>query len=148
MAPETRWPILGCSARISRDQALAILTEACPSFRPISEKETADRAKSDWYDGDDLLLYPVLSEFARHVVDLYKANQVSEFNDVFSAIERLHTDGDDHVKEAATIGLLEGIQNISGNSRLDAQVFETYLRPESKMWWNKLNDFWSGKRVK
>jgi hypothetical protein len=64
---------------------------------------------------------------------------------IFGIIEKLYVEGDEYVKEAATIGLLEGIQNITGNRRLDPEVFVQYLKPESAKWWKKLNDFWDGK---
>lgn len=49
------------------------------------------------------------------------------------------------MKEAATIGLLEGIQNIMGKRRLAPEVFVQYLKPESMKLWKKLNDFWDDK---
>lgn len=61
------------------------------------------------------------------------------------AIERLHVEGDKIVQEAATIGLLEGIQNVWGNSKLDPEQFATYLLPESRKWWEQLKLFWAGK---
>jgi len=45
---------------------------------------------------------------------LEKANRTEEFPAVFEIIERMHLEGDDYVKEAATIGMLEGIQNVAG----------------------------------
>jgi len=60
-------------------------------------------------------------------------------------VEDLHTQGHPDVKEAATIGLLEGIQNIAGNRGCDPEVFVRYLKPESEKWWKKLNEFWEGR---
>jgi hypothetical protein len=84
-----------------------------------------------------------LGEFANHLFELYKHNQTHEFIAVFATIERLHKEGDEFVKEAATIGLLEGIQNIAG---YQANKFELYLGPESERWRKKLDDFWEGKQ--
>ena len=97
------------------------------------------------YYGEEELLYIDLGEFADHLIDLYNQAQTQEFPAVFSTVEELHTEGDEYVKEAATIGLLEGIQNIAGNRGLDAEVFVQYLKPESAKWWKNLNDFWDGK---
>lgn len=105
----------------------------------------SDQANSYWYDGDKLLIYIALGDFARHLVERHKTNQVAEFKETFLAVEKLYSDGDDFVKEAVTVGLLEGIQNISGNAGIDPKVFEPYLAPASKKWWDKLNDFWSAK---
>ena len=60
-------------------------------------------------------------------------------------IVRVHLEGDQYVREAATIGLLEGIQNVWGNQNTDQELFAQHLLPESAKWWQSLNDFWSGK---
>lgn len=54
-------------------------------------------------------------------------------------------EGDDYVKEAATIGMLEGIQNVAGNSRVDSKLFAKYLKLESAKRWRQLNSFWEAK---
>jgi LPS sulfotransferase NodH len=64
---------------------------------------------------------------------------------VFDVIERLHLEGDDYVKEAATVGMLEGIQNVAGNSGVNPEEFFRYLKPESVEWWRQWNDFWDGR---
>lgn len=97
-----------------------------------------------FYEGEGLL-YVELGEFAHHLVELHKLKQADEFPAVFEVIERLHLEGDAYVKEAATIGMLEGIQNVAGNSGVDPEEFSRYLRPESAKWWQQLNDFWEGK---
>ena len=117
---------------------MPLLLEACPSF---TEKWREHRA----YWGEEQLLYLDLSEFARHLVELQRSNQTNEFLVVFNVVERLHLEGDDFVKEAATIGLLEGIQNIAGNNGVNPEVFVPYLKSNSVKWWRQLNDFWDGK---
>ena len=91
------------------------------------------------------MLYVDLGEFAHHLVELHKANQTNEFPAIFEVIERLHLEGDAYVKEAATIGMLEGIQNVAGNSDVNPEEFSQYLKPKSAKWWRSLNDFWDGK---
>jgi hypothetical protein len=59
-------------------------------------------------------------------------------------IERLHVEGDSYVREAATIGLLESIQNQWGNNGVDPENFFPFLLPESARWWKSLNKFWTG----
>lgn len=56
----------------------------------------------------------------------------------------LHVEGDDYVREAATIGLLEGIQNDWGNHLVDPELFAIHLLPESRQYWDELNAFWRG----
>lgn len=116
---------------ISKDQVMTLLMEACPSYRlPPDDQE---------------LLYVMLGDFAHHLLRLQQQSRTEEFAAVGRAIERLHIEGDLYVREAATIGLLEGIQNVWGNNDTDPELFVPYLLPESIRWWRSLNDFWSGK---
>lgn len=114
---------------------MALLLEACPSF---ADKWVQHRA----IYGEEHELYIDLMEFAHHVVSLQTLGQKEELIAVFIAVERLRMTGDEYVREAATIGLLEGIQNIAGNQGIDPEVFVGYLKPESARWWKKLNEFW------
>jgi len=112
---------------------MPLLRKACPSFPPGEE------------DDEGNLLFVDLGEFAGHVVHLYQQGQVRELPGVFAVVERLHLEGDEYVREAATIGLLEGIQNVAGHRGIDPAVFLPYLLQESAAWWHRLNSFWSGK---
>ncbi len=124
---------------ITKDTVMTLLLQACPSFEPYWKTYLEEN-----YDtGDEQLLYIDLGEFARHIFILFKKENTSEIPAVFRVIELLHTDGDCFVKEAATIGLLESIQNIFLNNRIDPEIIAEYLGTESKIWWKKLNDFWS-----
>jgi len=123
---------------ITRDQVMPMLLAACPSF----EQPWNDYVSDPTYDEE--LLYIHLGEFARHMVSLQKAGHTAEFKAVFGVTEALHLEGDPYVREAATIGLLEGIQNVAGNSELDPESFFPYLLPESAKSWKKLNAFWDG----
>jgi hypothetical protein len=124
--------------QITKEQVMPLLLKACPSFTKRWEEHRA------FYD-DESLLYVDLGEFAHHLVELHKTDQTSEFAAVFDVIERLHLEGDDYVKEAATIGMLEGIQNVAGNLDVDPEVFAPYLESESTKQWQQLNDFWDRK---
>ncbi len=113
---------------------------ACPSFIP-----TWDQFCADWKDEPgELPLYVALGALASHLVEGMRAGTTQEFPAVFLVVERWHCEGDDYVRESATIGLLEGVQNIAGNSGVDPSLFERWLLPESHRWWLKLNRFWSG----
>ena len=124
-------------ASIQKAQVMPLLLAACPSFQV---SWAAHRA--GWGD-DEPLLYIDLAAFARHLVNLMRQEQVSELPAVFAVVERLHTEGDSYVQEAATIGLLEDLQNLALNEQLDPASFLRYLKPETTRWWTKLNDFWS-----
>jgi len=123
---------------ITKAEMLPLLIGACPSFLPIWQEMEAERGQ------DEPLVYVELGRFAQHLVELQLQGQTAEFADVFGVIERLHVDGDDYVRSAATIGLLEDIQNIAGNRKMDREVFFAYLKPVSAAWWQSLNRFWSG----
>jgi hypothetical protein len=85
-----------------------------------------------------------LGDLAHHLVEQLDAGKTNRFEAVFDVVERWHCEGDHYVKEAATIGLLEGIQNNSEHWGIDPSRFECWLKPESKRWWDKLNRFWNG----
>ena len=110
---------------------MPLLMEACPSHRPTAE--------------DHDLLYAALGDFAHHLLQLQQQSRTQEFPEVARVIERLHIEGDHYVREAATIGLLEGIQNVWANEATDPELFVRHLLPVSAKWWQSLNDFWSGK---
>ena len=116
---------------IVREQMLLLLIEASPSYRLPEENQE--------------LLYVMLGNFADHLLKLYKEGHAEELSAVARVIERLHIEGDHEVREAATIGLLEGIQNGWSHSDTDPELFVPYLLPVSAKWWRSLNDFWSGK---
>ena len=116
---------------------IPLLIEACPSFQPILDEHRQ-------YYGEEIP-YVVLGDFSRHLLQLHQHHQTDVFPAVAQVIERLHVEGEHYVREAATIGLLEGIQNVWGNEGIDPELFVPYLLPESVRWWRSLNDFWSGK---
>ncbi len=57
-------------------------------------------------------------------------------------IELWYLKGDSYVKEVATIGLLEDLQNTNVVGIGVPEKLEAYLLPESRCWWQKVNDFW------
>ena len=115
---------------ITQEQVVPMILEACPSFQ-----ET-------WIRSDDQdLLNIVMGDLARHLLSLYQIRRKEEFGPLCEVIERLQLDGDRHVRELATIGILETIQNVWNHP----EEFCRFLLPESKKWWKELNDFWTGK---
>jgi hypothetical protein len=124
---------------ILREQVIDLLLEACPSYRARWEAYRA----APVFDAE--LLYVNLGDFADHVVDLLERGERAELSAVIEALERLHVDGDDDVKEAATIGLLEGIQNVAGHRGVPTKRLEEGLGVETRRWWYSLDAFWSGR---
>lgn len=117
---------------------MPLLLAACPSFGDRW------RAHRDYWGDDEPPLYADLGVFADHIVQLAKSGETDELPAAFDVIERLHVEGDPYVAEAATIGLLEGIQNLSGHAGIDLETFRPYLKPTSARYWSELIAFWDG----
>lgn len=121
---------------LSQDQVMPLLLDACPSFWVVWDSELDEE--------DRKLLYVCLGSFAKHLLDLKQQRPTSEFAAVVEVIERLYLEGDTSTQEAATIGLLEAVQNVWGNSGVATDDFEQLLLPESRVWWQQLELFWAG----
>lgn len=124
---------------IAKDDMMGVLHEACPAFAPRWEA-----FQEEWRaEADDLPLYLVLADFVRHLIGLVEQCQTAGLPAVFAAVERLHVEGDHYVREAATVGLLENLQNLNLHTGgTDPEQFRQYLGPVSARWWDKLSRFW------
>jgi hypothetical protein len=120
-------------------QVMELLFGACPSYRARWEEY---RAAPEF---ESELLFVHLGDFADHVVDLLQSGNVAELPALTRELEHLHAEGDEAVREAATIGLLEAIQNAAGNRGVPTAGLEAALGPETRRWWNSLVAFWSGR---
>ena len=130
---------------IGRDDVMPMLLEAVPSFSGQWHEIEDDPIFLDETTGTRLH-YIDVAWFAPHVVGLQRSGATGELISLFEVIELFHIDGDEYVKQLATIGYLEGIQNAcSHTTDVGQQEFEPYLGPESRRWWRGLNAFWSGK---
>lgn len=121
---------------IKKTDIAALWLEACPSFMPAFTESCSE-------DGE-ALLYVHAGAFAKHVLTLHRSQQRAEFPAIAAFIERLHIEGDPYTQEFATIGLLESIQNIWGQSAISAEEFLPFLLPVSTTAWHSLNQFWAG----
>ncbi len=122
---------------MTESQVMPLLRTACPSFEGRWQAYVSDPIY------DESLLFVHVGEFASHLVDLMVEGMVAEFGSVFDTVERLLVDGDLRVRQAATVGLLEGIQNVSGG-KTDPERFVPYLKPKTARKWQLLNDSWNG----
>ncbi|HAP78078.1 MAG TPA: hypothetical protein DCR14_18590 [Acidimicrobiaceae bacterium] len=121
---------------------MPLLLNAAPSFLSTWYGIEDDHLSLDVPGGR--LHYLDAGAFARHVIEIHRGNNRRWLQNAFDVIERMHTDGDVYVAELATIGYLEGIQNIAGHAGVDPEVFVPYLGPESLRWWRGLDRFWAG----
>ena len=111
-------------------------------------KEFPDLIEDDlWYDGDEILEYQVASDFARYILKNADENNIVQMKKCFEFIELLLKTGTEKTKELAAIGYLEDLQNFTGGNQImeKYEFIYDFLGIESKKWWNKLNDIWSGK---
>ena len=129
---------------IYKEEMIKPILKAAPNFTLIWEKFL-----EEWAEEDDPPLYLVLGDLARYIGSLIIAGQDNELKNIFSVVEQWHLEGDTYVKEAATVGLLEDLQNTNVVGKGTPEKIESYLLPESKRWWLKVNGFWeSGKLIK
>jgi hypothetical protein len=119
------------ASMITKDEVINILLTACPSFQKAwDESENKE------------LLYLVMGDLTRHLLDLYVKQSYCELVNVGDAIEELLIKGDHYVKELTIIGILESIQNVWGHTETCPDKFMQFLKPESRKWWDSLNKFW------
>lgn len=119
---------------IDQQAAMPHLLLACPSFEEMWQAHLDENGSE--------LLYEAAGAFAHHLLGLHVAGNLDCFPSVGSAIERLHLEGSPWVKEFATVGVLEGIQNIWANNHADPEAFVSFLGSESRRRWDGLNNFW------
>ncbi|KRG63762.1 hypothetical protein ABB26_11190 [Stenotrophomonas humi] len=120
---------------IEQPQALPLLVDACPSFRQSWENHLQEF-------GNDVQYIPA-GHLADHLLALHRAGREEVFGPLAAAIERPLIEGSSWVKEFATVGVLESIQNVWGNAGADLHVLTQNLGPEGRRQWELLIDFWS-----
>jgi len=91
------------------------------------------------------LPYSVAGGFAHYLLECYKQSKINELKKGLDFIELLHVKGNEEVKGIATIGYIEGIQNVWSHFDVDLNVVYKDLDKESKSSWDELNDFWENK---
>ena len=123
---------------ITRESMFEPLLKADHSFAPLW-KAFAE----EWKGEREPPLYLALTSLARHLIGQLKAGDTDKFPAVFDVVERWHLQGDAYVREAASVGLLEDLQNTSLHEGTAPMDFEPWLRAESKRWWDKVDRFWS-----
>ena len=96
-------------------------------------------------DTSTRLIYTDIGEVSRFIIEKFKTNQTENFEVIFSNIESILTNCDHRTKEFITIGLFEGIQNISGGEIDYYFGFNKWLYTLSGEQWRAVIDFWEGK---
>lgn len=127
---------------IDRSKMMKLILGTCPSF----EKPWEDFAWK-FQNEEQLPLYIALAEFSKHLVHMWMAGDTDNFSAIFSVIELFYIEGDDYVKEAATMGILDGLQLILIEAKKNLDDFKPYLLAESQKWWDELEAFRTGEIV-
>ncbi len=112
------------------EEATKALLMAMPDFRP--EADNLD------------LPYIIAGDFAEFLHEMYKQGNLDTVKRGLLFIEGLHNSNDEKTRELATVGYLEGIQNIWGDNGLAPGEIYSLLGTESQKWWHELDKFWSG----
>lgn len=118
------------------------ILEASDGFRPIWNEFL-----EEWKDDDELPQYLALGDLACYISKLISEPNDEELKRIFAVIERWHLEGDSYVKEAATVGILEDLQNTNVVGEGIPEKVELYLLPESKKWWVKVYEFWEKGKI-
>ena len=110
-------------------------------------KEVFDNYIKDEYkdNKDERLNYFDIAEISRYLIDRLKNRQTENFDAFFDAVENILNNCDTEIENLIVIGLYEGIQNIGGPEINYYTSFDKWLKPVSKLKWEKLIDFWEGK---
>lgn len=111
--------------------------EAYPAFRPMWVA-----FREEWRSEDRFPLYLAISDLARHLISALAAGDDETLTRVFAVVERWHIEGDQYVREAATAGLLEDLQNDGLHASTKPTEFERFLLPMSLKFWRKVERFW------
>lgn len=127
---------------IERSNMFKPLLEADPSFQRKWEE-----FQYEYRSDNELPHYLALSDLARHLIESLETGNTQRFDAIFNVVELWHLNGDSYVQGAATVGLIEDLQNTNlhrGKTR--PEDFLPWLQPETLRWWGRVHDFWtSGK---
>jgi hypothetical protein len=113
------------------------MLEACPAFRPAW-----DAFLKEWSLESDLPVYLALSDLAGHLIAALAARDDETLRRAFAVVERWHLEGDEYVREAATVGFLEDLQNANLHVSTNPIELEPFLLPNSLKFWRKVDRFW------
>jgi hypothetical protein len=106
--------------------------------------DTCKRSVDDWSGApEDFPDYALISDLVTECSRMLAAGLENEIRTVMEVVERWHFEGDQYVREVATIGFLEGLQAKNMHDGTVPEDFITFLGPESAFWWRKVTRFWS-----
>lgn len=92
---------------------------------------------------EDLPHYLLISDVVRKCSKMLAEGEKHNVDRVFEVVERWLVEGDPYVREAATVGFIEDLQNVNLHDGTEPRDFIQFLGPESSYWWTKVERFWS-----
>ncbi|MGE0006305.1 MAG: hypothetical protein AB7S92_12000 [Parvibaculaceae bacterium] len=131
---------------ITRRHMFEPLLAALPGFRPAWQAfadHWTDASRDRGAEPGDLPHYLLIADLARHLADLLEAGRQDDVRHALAVAERWLLEGDAYVKEAATVGLIEDLQNVAQRRGIAEDRFTVLLGPEGRHWWDKVSRFWS-----
>ena len=123
---------------IRRERMFEPMLAANPSFRAAW-----DVFLEEWASEHELPQYLLLADLAQDLITKLDRGETEAFPVIFAVVERWHVEGDDYVREASTIGLLEDLQNLNLHERTKPEQFIPWLEPVSRRYWAKIEAFWN-----
>ena len=114
-------------------EAVETIVATIPDFQPRYQKFLAD------WQGEETPWYLAMGELAHYVVECYEQDDTTQYQKLFSAVERVLQNGDSEVQNLVWVGLLEDIQNIASHRSLGPDVFRVWLGPQSLIAWDEVN---------
>lgn len=115
------------------------LLSACPKA-----KARWDEHLEQWR-GEPRGHFNDMAVFAHHIVESYfEHDDRREMRPFFDLLNHMLLYGDAQVRELATIGLIEDIQNIASGRPGRWQVFEPWLHPATRQAWQQIEEMWRG----
>jgi len=112
---------------------------ACPAFQQQWQEH------KEWWAGEEAGEFNDIAEFARYLVDSYEQGKTSEFDEVFTILERILNEGDEEARSIGEVGLIEDLQTIGSHRPWSTDVFKKWLGPQSTAAWNAIERTWEGK---
>ena len=114
-------------------EAFETIITTVPDFQPRYQRFLAD------WQGEDTPWYLAMGELAHYVVEAYEQGDTTQYQKLFSAVERVLQDGDSEVQNLVWVGLLEDIQNIASHRSFSPDVFRAWLGPQGLIAWDEVN---------